>query len=62
MIGKVVATDVALQGRTRAKERVLVIARPSEDFPLEVVMLLDVLSRIEARRQMRLHGVRKEAS
>lgn len=32
-----------------------------EDFPIEVTMLLDVLSRIESRRQAKLLVVGKEA-
>jgi hypothetical protein len=32
----------------------------TKDFPLEVAMLLDVLARIEARRQARLHSEGKE--
>ena len=32
-----------------------------EDFPIEVTMLLDVLARIESRRQAKLLDVRKEA-
>jgi len=32
-----------------------------EDFPIEVTMLIDVLSRIESRRQAKLLVVGKEA-
>jgi hypothetical protein len=31
----------------------------ANDFPIEVVALLEVFSRIEARRQKRLHAARK---
>lgn len=33
--------------------------RSTENFPLEVVMLLDVLSRIESRRQAKLFAAKK---
>ncbi len=36
------------------------MSQPLEDFPLEVTNLLNVCARIEARRQAKLHGERKE--
>jgi hypothetical protein len=36
--------------------------RSMENLPLEVNTLLDVLSRIEIRRQAKLHALRKEVS
>ncbi len=46
--------------RSNRNESKKVDCRSSEDFPLEVVTLLEVLSRIEARRQAKLCVVRKE--
>jgi len=56
MSNKNIATDVSLQVSGKSKRR-SVVSCSAESFPLEVSMLLDVFSRIEARRQARLRAM-----
>ncbi len=50
------------QTQVKARERSLSSSPSVEALPLEIVQLLDVLARIEARRQVKLRTTRKEMS
>jgi hypothetical protein len=58
MLNKAVHTRMQVRsiGRLYQKET----SQSGETFPLEVINLLNVCARIEARRQARLHGEQKE--
>ena len=52
-----------VQGQVKAKEQASVAAAAGtsqESYPVEIVQLLDVLARIEARRQAKLRALRKD--
>ncbi len=57
MSNKSVVVGVSLQVSGKNKRRSVVASYSAESFPLEVSMLLDVFSRIEARRQARLRAM-----
>ena len=57
MGSKNTAVSVPLQSSTKKREFTVVSSHGEGNFPLEVLMLLDVLSRIEARRQVRLRAM-----
>ena len=50
------------QTQVKVRERSLSLSPSVEIVPLEIVQLLDVLARIEARRQAKLRTTRKEMS
>ena len=50
------------QTQVKVRERSLSSSPSVEILPLEIVQLLDVLARIEARRQAKLRTTRKEMS
>ncbi|MFL5626762.1 MAG: hypothetical protein ACJ788_14355 [Ktedonobacteraceae bacterium] len=50
------------QTQVKVRERSLSSSPSVETLPLEIVQLLDVLARIEARRQAKLRTTRKEMS
>lgn len=49
-----------VQGQVKAKEQVSVAVSSQEPYPVEIVQLLDVLARIEARHQAKLRALRKD--
>ncbi len=48
------------QAQMNTKRRVVDGATSQETYPVEVIQLLDVLARIEARRQAKLRALRKD--
>jgi hypothetical protein len=58
MVSKATRTHVQVQSTDGPYQKDL--SRSGEDFPFEVITLLNVCARIEARRQAKLHGQQKE--
>ncbi len=48
------------QVKAKAKGQVSAVATSQESHPVEIVQLLDVLARIEARRQAKLRALRED--
>lgn len=49
-------------GQTHVQSTVSLSAQTIDSFPLEVVTLLDIFARIEARCQKKLHAADKEVA
>jgi hypothetical protein len=51
---------LVVQGQVKAKGQTSAAVTLREGYPVEIVQLLDVLARIEARRQAKLRALRKD--
>jgi hypothetical protein len=60
MMNKIIHTSMQVQSTGSPAKKGT--SHSEETFPLEVINLLNVCARIEARRQARLHGEQKEGN
>lgn len=51
-----------VQGQLQVKKSASSVSSSTQSFPLEIVQLLNVLARIEARRQSRMRTSQKAVS